>query len=269
MKLSLKYPRVVFEIGPRLLYEYAFMAKDAKDTSKRSLLKRYNRLRYLVLRLNNDFRIDSYVEGYSKIRSLQEEGVTFLLVSNHMSDYDPLYSLSFLTRPISFVAKEETKKFPFIGKAIASVDGLFLPRSDLRTSLGIMKTLEERLRCGFSNYLIYPEGTRNKDPEHTDSLPFHPGSFKSAMRANVVIVPMALYGTFRVLKAAPNDKRIPIEAAFLDPIFRKDYEGKTTEEIASFIQKEIDAKVQQFKKMDQDFYQKGFQKIPLKRGKLR
>lgn len=269
MSFSFKYPRVVLEIGPRLLYEFPFMAKDAKDTSKRSLLKRYNRLRYLVLRLNKDFRLDTYVEGYSKIRKLQEEGVTFLLVSNHMSDYDPLFSLTFLTSPISFVAKEETKKFPFIGKAIASVDGLFLPRSDLRASLGIMKTLEERLQSGFSNYLIYPEGTRNKDPENSLCLPFHPGSFKSAMRANVVIVPMALYGTFHVLKPSPNDKRIPVEAAFLDPIFPKDYEGKTTEEIASFVQKEIEEKVIQFKEMDRVYFEKGYQKIPLKRGKIR
>ncbi len=269
MSFSLKYPRVVLKIGPRLLYEFLFIAKDAKNPSKKSLLKRYHRLRYLVLRLNKDFRIDPYIEGYSKVRELEEKGITFLLVSNHLSDYDPLFSLSLLTSPISFVAKEETKKFPFIGKAIASVDGLFLPRSDLRASLGIMKTLEERLRSGFSNYLIYPEGTRNKDFENSACLPFHPGSFKSAMRANVVLLPMALYGTFRVLKPSPNDKRIPVEAAFLDPIFPKDYEGKNTEEVASFVQKEIEKKVLSFKKMDLDFYEKGYQKVPLKRGKIR
>ncbi len=219
--------------------------------------------------MDEAFRIDDYVEGYEEFRKLQESGATFLLVSNHLSDYDPIVTLRYITSPTSFVAKEETKGYPFIGKAIASVDGLFLPRHDLRASLGIMKTLEGRLGSKQMNYVIYPEGTRNKEPINTPVATFHPGSFKSAMRAGVYIVPMALYGSFRVLQAAPNDRRIPLEVAFLPPLSPDDYANKSTEEVASLLQAKINEKVDQFKKMDEEYYRLKINKMPLGEGKRR
>ena len=269
MKISWKYPRVIGRFLPRLLCSFPSIARSAKRPSRLPLKRRYNRLRVLSLYLDKAFRIDDYVEGYEAFRRLQESGATFLLVANHLSDYDPIVTLRYIASLTSFVAKEETKGYPFIGKAIASVDGLFLPRSDLRASLGIMKTLEERLRNKETNYVIYPEGTRNKDPMKTPVNTFHPGSFKSAMRAGAYIVPMAIYGTFRVLKAAPNDRRIPLEIAFLPPLSPDDYANKSTEEIASFLQNQINEKVEQFKKMDEEYYRLKINKIPLREGRKR
>lgn len=270
MKITAKYPRVVSKVGPRILFEFCFIKRDSKKELSETLpISSYNRLRDLVLRLNKAFRLDIHVEGYEKVRSLQEEGGTFFVTSNHMSDYDPLLSLQFFQKPISFVAKEETRDFPFIGASLSSIGGLFLPRADLRASLQVMKTLEGRLSNGFANYLIYPEGTRNKKAKDKGLLPYHPGSFKSAMRAKVAILPMAIYGTFRVLSPSFNAKRIPIEVCFFDPIFEADYEGKSTEEIAALIQGMTEGKVNEFKRMDHEFFECGYQKIPLSRGIIR
>ncbi len=269
MKLSFKYPRVVIKFGPRLLWTFPKIAHNAKKATEKSLKSRYDLLRSLTLYLDRDMRLDVYTEGYEKLDMLENSGESLYIVSNHISDYDPIMTLRFFKRPLSFVAKEETKNYPFVGKAIASIDGLFLPRKDLRASLTLMKELEKRLTEKTSNYAIYPEGTRNKDPINTSVAPFHPGSFKSAMRAKTIIVPMAIYGTFRVLDPGANGRRIPIEAAFLSPIYPKDYEGKTTEEIANLVHDEIDKKVTEFKKLDEEFYEKKLNKIPLSKGKIR
>lgn len=264
MKISSKYPRVICTKLFKLAYELSFLPFYAKNPQKYPITRRYSHLRQITLTLDKALRLDSHIEGYSHLLALEDSGINFLMVSNHLSDYDALKMVSLCSKPISFVAKEEAKSYPFVGKAIASMDGLFLPRSDLRASLGIMKSLEERL-LNKENFLIYPEGTRNKKPFESEVAPFHPGSFKGAMKAKVVILPVAVFGTFNALKPAPNYKRTLIQIKIFKPIYPQDYEGKNTEEIATLTHEMINNEVTKMKEKDIAFYEKGYQKIPLSR----
>lgn len=229
------YGKAVIKVGPRIIGGYfAWMRKYAKHPEKYPFKDRYNKVRKLLLALDKSFDVKYIVEGLDK---LPKE--TYCLISNHLSAYDPLVFINILEEPCTFVAKKELENKPFAGKIIKGIDGLFLDREDLKQSLRVMMKVEKELKERQKNWIIFPEGTRNKDPLKLVK-DFHHGTFRPATKAEVPIVPVALYGTFRVLKRKPIYKAYPIHVKFLDPIYPSEYKSMTTQEIASLCQEKIE-----------------------------
>jgi 1-acyl-sn-glycerol-3-phosphate acyltransferase len=150
--------------------------------------------------------------------------------------------LAIMETHTTFVAKKEIEKYPFVNKAIGGIEGLFLDRADLKQSLKVMMKVQSSLKEGKLNWVIYPEGTRIKDSLKLVG-DFHHGTFRAPIKANVPIVPVVIYGTNRVLKLKPEFKKYIISISILPPIYPQDYEGLSTEEVAtkchSEIQKEL------------------------------
>ena len=229
------YGKAVLLAGPHIIGGYfAWMRKYAKHPEKYPFEVRYNKVRKLLLKLDSSFDVKYIVEGIEK---LPKE--TYCLISNHLSAYDPLVFINLLEEPCSFVAKKELENKPFAGKIIKGIDGLFLDRDDLKQSLRVMMKVEKELKEKKKNWIIFPEGTRNKDPLRLVK-DFHHGTFRPATKAEVPIVPVALYGTFRVLKRKPVYKHYPIHVKFLDPIYPSEYQSMSTQEIASLCQERIE-----------------------------
>ena len=121
-----KYPRVLLLAGPRLLWDYTFyLWRYARHPERTPIERRYAVARRLVLFILKRFRVDWKVEGIDYIRELEAKNQCYLLTPNHMSDLDPLAILCLSEKPISFVAKKETRKMPFIGTAVKALDGYF------------------------------------------------------------------------------------------------------------------------------------------------
>jgi 1-acyl-sn-glycerol-3-phosphate acyltransferase len=99
-------------------------------------------------------------------------------------------------KQFGFFAKESLRRIPIFGKWIARVRSLFLMRSDVRSTLEIFKRGEEWLRAGFS-FVIYPEGTRSRSERMNR---FKKGSLRPAIKAGVPIVPVSIYGTWRLFE---------------------------------------------------------------------
>ena len=146
--------------------------------------------------------------------------------------------ISSFDKPCTFVAKKELEKAPFAGKVITGIDGLVLDRKDLKQSLRLMMKVEEDLKKKEKNWIIFPEGTRNKDENHLIA-DFHHGTFRPAVKAGVPIVPVAIYGTFRVLKKKPLFKKYPVFLKVLDPIYPEEYKNLSTQEIADLVKDKI------------------------------
>ncbi len=133
------------------------------------------------------------IEGDEKL----PKGIPFLLVSNHLSNFDPLATMAVLRRvPLAFVSKPENFKIPVAGPIMRNAAFLPIDRENPRNAVSTIKTAtqqiaQERLCMG-----IYPEGTRNKSG--IGLLPFHHGSFKIATTAKC---PVAIL-TIRYEKAA-------------------------------------------------------------------
>lgn len=262
----IKYLRLVFTVGFRILWDYLFFINGYARHPERTPLKvRYKKIRKLIVYVLDHYRIDWKLKGMENLLSLK--GKCYLLVANHLSDLDPLAIVYLSEEPISFVAKVETLKMPFIGKAVKALDGLFLDRKDLRQGLNLAQTLEKRLETSYCSYMIFPEGTRNKEPL-SPVAEFHPGSMKGPLLAGVPILPVATYGTFRPFHPRPDYRRNPVSFNFYPPIFPSGFAGKSTCDLAELTQKMISDGVEEEKDYDKRYFEQGLQKIPLRKGVL-
>lgn len=230
--------RAVLLIAPRVICSYfKWMLSYSRKKCKTAIDKRYKKARKLILKVNRALKLDILVEGQENI---PDEVCCFY--SNHMGAADPLLYFQALEKPATFVAKKEIEGLPFVGRVFRSIDGQFLDRGDLKQSLRVMMRVQESLSKKEISWVIFPEGTRNKD-HMGQLLDFHHGTFRAAMKAGVPLVPTVVFGSFRILHTKHNFKRYPTYIKFLKPIYPADYEGKTTEEIAKEVQRRIQAEV--------------------------
>lgn len=261
----IKWLRVVFFAVPRILWDFMFLWPYARHPEKYSLSKRYERVRNLVMAILRWFHVDLKLYGYENYENLVGNGESFLVAANHLSDLDPLIIIALSPKPISFVAKKETLKYPFIRTIIKAMEGFFLDRENLREGLKTVRALEERLRKNDLSYIIFPEGTRNKNPEE-GLLPFHPGSFKGATLSKSPIVPVSVWGTQAILSTSTSHRRYPVELTFFEPLMPSTYEKVETTVLASKVETMMKESLVGMQGEERAFYEKGLHKAKWRKG---
>ena len=219
----------------RIIFSYfAWMRKYASNPGKYPIKEKYRKLHLLCVKIFKDLGGEVRVVG---LENLPQEASC--LTSNHIGAADPLIILLVLKdHPTTFVCKKEIKNYPFVAKCVYSIEGEFIDRQDLKASLKTMMKVQADLKIGDKNWLIFPEGTRNKD-DHALLLDFHHGTFRSAMKANVPIVPVCIYGTQRLLTKKYKFKKYPIYLEFGKPLYPKDYEGLDSKEVALIVKSRV------------------------------
>ena len=233
------YTKAVCRVGLQLFWFcFSTSRKWAKHLEKYPPELRFSRFQSLSKKMSDALNVDLVVFGQENL----PKDCNYFLVCNHMSAYDPIPVIITVNSPTSFVGKMELEKVPLLRTAMKALEIKCIDRDNLRQSLKVMMSVEEELRTGKRNWMIFPEGTRIRD----QLLPlndFHHGTFRPAQKAKVPIVPVAMYGSFRVLKLKPQFKRYPIFVTFLKPIMPEDYAKLTTLDLAEMtraaIQKEI------------------------------
>ena len=113
--------------------------------------------------------------------------------------------------------------------------GKRLVKDDLRQSIGIIRELSEDTRNG-RRFIIFPEGGYAHN--HNTLGEFKPGCFKSAMKARVPIVPVALIDSYKVFEEWTL-KKVETQVHFLKAIPYEEYKGMTTIEIAQMVKEQI------------------------------
>lgn len=127
----------------------------------------------------------------------------YLLVSNHISWWDPPMIEFALRLPVRFMAKQELFRIPIVGWALRA-GGKFPVRrgeSDRRALETALRVLAAGQPVGY-----FPEGTRSKDGRLRRAKP---GVAFLARRSGMPLVPVAVTGT---REAAP---RIPARSKVL------------------------------------------------------
>jgi len=228
----------VLTCGARIIKDYfTFMRPCSKENKKMPLEKRYKKAGDLLYFVSKHLHVDFHIEGLENLPK-DYDGPLFFC-GDHTAFIDPFPFFIFIKKPTSFVAKKEIDKMPFIPKFLKCVDGLTMDRNDLRQSLKILREVENDFKEKKEhNWVIFPEGTRNKDYLH-NLQEFKSGSFKPALLSNVPIVPVAIYGTYRVLKFKPHYKRYPVFFKILKPIMPDVYKDLSTNEVSMLCEKEI------------------------------
>jgi len=120
----------------------------------------------------------------------------YIFATNHQSYFDILALLSFIPVPFAFIMKEELMSIPLFGRAMKSAGYLGISREDPRRAIhGINKAIE-KVKEGFS-LVIFPEGTRSLDGKLNE---FKRGAFNLALKTQLDIVPIAIDGSFKIVK---------------------------------------------------------------------
>ena len=230
-----QFVKPVLTRGIRVLYSYfAWMRKYSKHPEKYPIELRYKKLHNLIKSVAHSFDIEYIVFGKENIPSSE----TCCFISNHISNFDPLAFLSVLDEPVAFVSKREVEKFPFVGHCCKDIDCLFMDRNDLKQSLKVMGEVQNDLANKNKNWLIFAEGTRNRDPLSA-IRDMHHGTFRPAVRSGAVIVPVAIYGCQRILRKKINFKKFPVFVSFLPAISKEEYEKMTNQELAKMVHDQI------------------------------
>jgi 1-acyl-sn-glycerol-3-phosphate acyltransferase len=166
------------------------------------------------------------VEGMDR---LPESGPV-LVVANHVSYLDPVYSAVFVHRARRvprFLAKDSLWRIPIFGWIMAGSGQIAVYRdsADAQNSLrdGIQALQDGKL------VLIYPEGTITRDP---DGWPMHSrtGVARLALSGDVPVVPMVHWGTLDVYdhyrKKFRPSRRKEVVVRCGDPIDLSAYRGR-------------------------------------------
>ncbi len=115
----------------------------------------------------------------------------YVVISNHLSNLDPMMQFRYLKIKWVFMAKKEVYKLPFFRTAAKSFNFIKVDRSDKNDRKSINEQAKKLFKNGWS-IMVYPQGTRAKKENF---LPFKSGAFHIALDNNIPILPVVIAGT--------------------------------------------------------------------------
>jgi len=135
--------------------------------------------------------IDITVEGLERLRP----GQSYVLISNHLSNFDIWCTLATMPFTVRFVAKQELLRLPVFGQALAMSDHIVINRQRPEAAIARINRAAARTPQGIG-ILFYAEGTRSRDGSIGE---FKKGGVGLALRAQLPVVPMTISGTRKFL----------------------------------------------------------------------
>lgn len=119
---------------------------------------------------------------------------TYVVMSNHQSNYDIFTMYFAYPATLRMVAKIEMRKIPLLGRAMEAAEFIFVDRRDNQRARESLQIARDLMESGVSVW-IAPEGTRSR----TGHLGrFKKGGFMLALQAGVPILPATIRGTRHV-----------------------------------------------------------------------
>jgi 1-acyl-sn-glycerol-3-phosphate acyltransferase len=122
---------------------------------------------------------------------------SYVVASNHQSQYDILVIYGWLKLDLKWVMKAELRKLPAIGIGCEKAGHIFVERRNPKQAAQAITEALARLGEGIG-ILFFPEGTRSPDGH---LLPFKKGAFRTAIDQQLPILPVTLVGTRDILPA--------------------------------------------------------------------
>ncbi len=132
------------------------------------------------------------VEGMEKIDTSKPH----VYVVNHLSALDVPVLYAHLPFQFRIMAKRELFRYPFMGWHLRRSGQIPVDLGNPKKSIRSLTRAVEALKNNMS-LMIFPEGGRSPEGQ---LQPFMGGAFFAAIKAQVDVVPMALIGTYEMLK---------------------------------------------------------------------
>ncbi len=207
------------------------LCRYAKTPDDYPEIERYRHIQYIFRRAVAGGNVELKAEGMENIP--QEGG--FMFYANHQGMFDILAVGATCDIPLGAVLKKELYDIPFLHQVALCTKSFPMDREDVRQSLTVIQNVTKEVKAG-RNYLIFPEGTRSK--LGNEMLPFHPGSFRCAVKSKCPIVPVALIDCFKVLDQK-GSKPVTVQIHYLPPIPYEEYQALNTTELAALVKERI------------------------------
>ena len=178
-----------------------------------------------------------------KITVIGEENVPkdtpVLYIGNHRSYFDILLTYSRCPIRTGYIAKKEMEKIPLLSTWMRYLHCLFLDRKDIKQGLKTILTAVDKVKSGIS-ICIFPEGTRNRNKDELDMLPFHEGSFKIATKANCPIIPIAISNSANIFEAHfPKISPAKVVVEYGKPIYPDELSKEDKRHVGEYTQNVI------------------------------
>ncbi|MCI8372699.1 MAG: 1-acyl-sn-glycerol-3-phosphate acyltransferase [Lachnospiraceae bacterium] len=202
--------------------------------------QRYRHIRKITEHANKGGRVD--IKSYGIENIPKQNG--YILFPNHQGLYDVLTIIATHINPFSVVMKKELMKNATLSKVFIAMKAYAIDRNDIRQSMQVINQVSEDVVKG-RNFLIFAEGTRSKEGNKIGE--FKGGSFKSAVKAQCPIVPVALIDSY-VPFDIPSIKRVCVKVVYLAPIYYEEYKSMKTTEIAKMVQNRIQSTIYEYEK---------------------
>lgn len=119
---------------------------------------------------------------------------TYVVMANHRSQLDPVaMGVAVLPRVTRWVAKQELRRVPILGKALELSGQIFIDRGDTSSAVRALSR-----HAGDRDALIcfFPEGHRSSTRE---MMPFKKGAAAFAISSKMSVLPMAVSGSERCI----------------------------------------------------------------------
>jgi 1-acyl-sn-glycerol-3-phosphate acyltransferase len=145
----------------------------------------------------------------------------------------------YVNLPFQFriIFKSELLSYPFVGWHLKRSGQVCINQQNPAASIGAIKSALKSLRSGVP-LVIFPEGGRSPNGE---ILPFLPGAFFLAIKAQADIVPIALVGTFDLLPMNTyHIKSRPLEMRGCEPISTAGMTLRDTEAVSAKVRAAIE-----------------------------
>jgi 1-acyl-sn-glycerol-3-phosphate acyltransferase len=124
-----------------------------------------------------------------------QRGRSYVIISNHQSQFDSLALVLGLKVQFRWVIKKELLKIPLFGYALYASRNVFIDRSDTRSAMRSVREGIRRLPPGVS-VLFFAEGTRSLDGRIQE---FKKGGFVAALEGGLPVLPVTVNGSRRIL----------------------------------------------------------------------
>ena len=138
------------------------------------------------------------IEGLEQL----EPGRSYVVVANHLSQYDIPLIYGFCGLDLRWVMKSEIGAIPFVAQGCRAIGHIFIDRGNPEQARAAINEAVGRLPPG-TGVLFFAEGTRSRSGA---LMPFRKGAFRVAADRGLAVVPMTVIGTREILP--PGSLRI-------------------------------------------------------------
>ena len=143
-------------------------------------------------------RINSYVTPMF-VSVIGRENIdpeqSYVIVSNHQSQFDIFVLYGWLDVDFKWVMKKELRKVPVLGYACDKLGHIYIDRSKTASAVASLSDAKNKI-VGGTSVIFFPEGTRSVSGEMGE---FKKGAFMMALDLGLPILPVSMIDTRKIL----------------------------------------------------------------------